>query len=79
MGSSPFQSHPKALKITKDGGDAAPKVILFLAGHANGHLKGNLHVKVPDGTPMANVFLTLMRRLGMDVQNFGDSTGEVDI
>jgi hypothetical protein len=52
---------------------------LFLAGHANGQLKGNLHVEVPEGTPMANVFLTLMRRLGMDIQKFGDSTGEIEM
>jgi hypothetical protein len=53
---------------------------LFLAGHAGGQLKGNLHVITPDGTPMANVFLTLLHRLGMDdVASFGDSTGEVDL
>jgi hypothetical protein len=50
---------------------------LVLFGHANGALKGNLHVKAADGTPMANVMLTLMHQLGLDdVQTFGDSTGE---
>ncbi len=49
---------------------------LFLLGHANGALKGNLHVKAADGTPMANVLLTLMHELGLDdMQTFGDSTG----
>jgi hypothetical protein len=53
---------------------------LFFVGHGNGALKGNLHVKTPDGTPMANVYLTLLRRLGItDLENFGDSTGEVAI
>lgn len=53
---------------------------LFLAGHAGGQLKGNLHLMMPDGTPMANVFLTLLHRLGVDdIQSFGDSTGEVQI
>ena len=33
-GSSSFQSHPKGLKITQDGVDAALKVILVLVGHA---------------------------------------------
>ena len=28
---------------------------LFVAGHAGGALKGNLHIKAADGTPMANV------------------------
>jgi hypothetical protein len=53
---------------------------LFLAGHAGGALKGNLHVKAPDGTPMANVMLTLMHSLGLDdVQQFGDATGTFDL
>jgi len=51
---------------------------LFLAGKGGGQLKGGLHLKAPDGTPMANVFLTLARQLGMkDVPSFGDSTGEL--
>ena len=33
---------------------------LILLGHGNGMLKGNLHLKAADGTPMANVFLTLL-------------------
>jgi len=34
MESSPFQSHPKVLEITKDCIHAVPKVMLFLIGHA---------------------------------------------
>lgn len=50
---------------------------LLLLGHGNGRLDGNMHLKAPDGTPMANVMLALMHKLGLDdVQNFGDSTGE---
>jgi len=53
---------------------------LFLAGKAGGQLKGGLHIKAPDGTPMANVFLAAARMLGMkDVNSFGDSTGELDL
>ena len=37
---------------------------LVLLGHANGMLKGNLHLKAADGTPMANVMLTLLHKLG---------------
>ena len=49
----------------------------MLLGHANGYLKGNLHIKAADGTPMANVMLTLLHMLGVsDMQTFGDSTGE---
>jgi predicted component of type VI protein secretion system len=53
---------------------------LFLAGRAGGQLKGNLHVKAADGTPMANVMLTVLHRLGLDdLSSFGDSTGEIAI
>lgn len=49
---------------------------LVLLGHANGHLKGNLHLKAADATPMANVMLTLLHDLGLDdMTSFGDSTG----
>jgi hypothetical protein len=50
---------------------------LILLGHANGALQGNLHLKAPDGTPMANAMLSLMHRLGLDdLKSFGDSSGE---
>ena len=50
---------------------------LFLAGHANGTLRGNQHLVCPEDTPMANVLLTLAHKLGLDVSRIGDSTGEV--
>ena len=50
------------------------RVPLFLAGHANGKLAGNLHLRCPDGTPMANVLLTMMQKLGLETDRFGDST-----
>ncbi len=56
------------------------RVPLFLAGHASGRLKGNLHVKADDGTSMANVMLTLLHGLGCDdMKTFGDSTGTFDL
>ena len=56
------------------------RVPLFVAGHAGGQLKGGLHVKAPDGTPMANPMLTMLHMLGRtEVEQFGDSTGELDL
>ena len=50
---------------------------LLLFGHGTGRLEGNMHLKAPDGTPMANVMLSVMHKLGLDdVKSFGDSTGE---
>ncbi len=49
---------------------------LILLGRANGELDGGVHVAAPQGTPMANVMLTLLNKLGVsDLESFGDSTG----
>ena len=55
------------------------RVPIFLAGHAGGALKGRLHLKTPDGTPTANMYITLLHRLGIEIESFGDSTGELAI
>jgi hypothetical protein len=53
---------------------------LFVMGHAGGRLKGNRHLVAPDGTPMANVFVSLLQTLGHDdVTRFGDSNGAFDL
>ena len=52
---------------------------LFLMGHGGGMLKGGLHHKAADGTPMANVLLTLGHGLGLEMPSFGDSTGEFSL
>ena len=49
---------------------------LILLGGANGQLPGNMHLRAPAGTPMANVMLTAMHAIGLtDIEQFGDSTG----
>ena len=55
------------------------RVPILLAGHANGKLKGNLHVRCADSTPMANVLLTILRKAGMNVESIGDSTGDIAV
>ena len=55
------------------------RVPIFLAGHASGQMKGNLHVRCADSTPMANILLTTLHKLGVNVETFGDSTGEIAI
>jgi hypothetical protein len=53
---------------------------LFVAGGANGKLDGNLHLKAPDGTPMANAMLSMLHTLGHDdMDTFGDSTGALPL
>jgi hypothetical protein len=55
------------------------RVPLLLLGHANGQLKGNLHVRAADCTPMANAYLSVLHKLGVPAESIGDSTGELSI
>jgi len=52
---------------------------LFFAGHAGGALKGNMHIKAADGTPMANAMLGALRGVGLDMPTFGDSSAVMDL
>ena len=53
---------------------------LFLAGGANGALEGEQHIRARPGTPMANVMLSLLHKLGAnDIETFGNSTGHFAI
>lgn len=55
------------------------RVPMVLLGHACGKVQGNLHVREKDGTPMANILLTTLQKLGMPIDKFGDSTGTIAI
>jgi len=56
------------------------RVPVFLAGRAGGTIRGNLHLNCPEGTPMANLLLTIGRRLGVTtLERIGDSNGELAI
>ena len=51
---------------------------LFVLGGAGGQMRGPLHLRAPDGTPMANAMLTMLHMLGHDhMESFGDSTGSM--
>ncbi|MEQ8313397.1 MAG: DUF1552 domain-containing protein [Gammaproteobacteria bacterium] len=52
---------------------------LLLIGHGNGALAGNMHIAAPEGTPMANAFVTLMNGMGHELDSFGDSNGALDL
>jgi hypothetical protein len=50
---------------------------VILAGHGGGFLKTNRFVKVTS-QPMSNLFVTMLNRFGVDVTQFGDSSGRLD-
>jgi len=50
----------------------------LLAGHGMGKFKGGRHVRFSKGTPMTNLYLTMMDVAGVHPEKFGDSTGRVE-
>jgi len=52
---------------------------ILLAGGAAGKLRGNRHVKLPQSTPICNLYLEMMAQMGVERQSFGDSTGRIGL
>jgi hypothetical protein len=52
---------------------------LFFAGKGAGAVKGNMHIKAADGTPMANAMLGALRGVGLELESFGDSNSVMDL
>jgi Protein of unknown function (DUF1552) len=50
-----------------------PLPMAILGGGA-GRLKGNRHLRYPDKTPIANMHLTILDRIGVPMESFGDSS-----
>ena len=50
----------------------------LLAGGASGALRGGRHLRYPEGTPMANLFVTMLDQLGVYRDQIGDSTGRIE-
>lgn len=46
-----------------------------LVGGACGKLKGNQHLRYADKTPLANLHLTILEKVGIDADSVGDSNG----
>ncbi len=49
-----------------------------IVGRANGTIKTGRRVVYRRETPMCNLFLTMMDRMGVRMDNFGDSTGRLE-
>ena len=52
---------------------------ILVAGGASGQLKGDRHLAFPAHTPMSNLMLSLLDKLGVHQDSFGDSTGKLEI
>jgi len=52
---------------------------VVLAGGASGQLSGGRHVTYAPYTPMSNLLLTVLDKLGIQAAKHGDSTGKLEI
>ena len=50
---------------------------ISVAGGGAGSLKGNRHFSYDDDPPVTNLFMSLLAKLGVRQDSFGDSTGEL--
>jgi hypothetical protein len=50
---------------------------LILAGRGNGTLRPGRMVRHPDETPITNLYVAMLDRMGVPVESVGDSTGEL--
>ena len=51
---------------------------IIVAGGAAGGMKGGRHIRFRKATPLANLHLTLLDKVGVRIDKFADSDGKVD-
>jgi hypothetical protein len=58
--------------------DHAPLPIVLVGGAA-GTLKGGRHIRVAPNTPLSNLQVAMLHKLGIEEHSFGDSNGVVEL
>lgn len=51
---------------------------IVLAGGGAGTITGGRHVRYTEETPMTNLYLSMLDRMNVKAEHFGDSTGRID-
>jgi hypothetical protein len=51
---------------------------VLVAGRGDGQLKPGRHIAYEKGTPMTNLYLTLLERMNVPTESLGDSTGQLE-
>ena len=52
---------------------------ILLAGGKAAQIKGGAHIRYPKDTPLSNLYMTLLDKLGAPVGKMGDSTGKLEL
>jgi hypothetical protein len=48
---------------------------VLLAGGGAGHIRGGRHLRYPKGTPLTNLYMSVLQKVGVPAERIGDSTG----
>ena len=51
---------------------------MLLVGGGSGQLKGGQHLKYQNDTPITNLYVSVLDKLGVPSDSFGDSTGKLE-
>jgi hypothetical protein len=65
--------------MSEGNGHVPENLPILLLGGANGRLKGGRHIKYAKGTPLANLHLSLLDKVGVRVDSHGNSTGPINL
>ncbi len=52
---------------------------ILLAGHGGGTVPAGRHLRYPRETPLTNLYLAMLDRMGVAMPRFSDSTGKLDV
>ncbi len=53
--------------------------VLLAGGAGQAKLVGGKHIKLPEKTPICNLYLEMLSRMGIQRRSFGDSTSRLDL
>jgi hypothetical protein len=65
--------------ISEGNGHSSENLPVLLLGGGAGQLKGGAHVRYPGTTPMSNLHVSLLDKLGVHVDHFGRSTAPLEV
>jgi hypothetical protein len=51
---------------------------ILLGGKGGGTLQSGQHIAVDGMVPLCNLYLTMLRKMGLEADQFGDSTGVIE-
>lgn len=51
---------------------------ILLAGKGGGSIKSGRHIRYQNGTPLTNLFLCMLDRMGVHADTLGDSSGRLE-